>query len=468
MSDPNVMARINAIKEQTKLTGGGQQNLKTPAYYQLRKELHSQLLNEIAPEDLTGDVNQHEIKQQIGQIVNALAARQGIPLSPEQKAMMISELTDEVLGFGPLEPLLRDDSITEIMVNNYKTVYVEKDGKCIRLKEIIFEDETHLLHVIKRITLRIGRRVDHASPMVDARLPDGSRVNAIIPPLALDGCILTIRKFPKKALLMDDLVQFGALTPKMAKFLSMCVKGKLNTLVAGGTGSGKTTLLNALSAFIPNEERVITIEDSAELRLHHYIDHVVRLETRPANAEGQGLVTARDLVKNSLRMRPNRIVVGECRSGEAIDMLQAMNTGHEGSMTTLHANTTRDTLKRLETLVLMSGLELPLKTVREMIASTINVVALQSRFSDGSRRIKQISEIVGMEGETITTQDIFVFKQTGLDQNGKIIGQFMPTGVLPTSIKHLRAHGIDIPMDLFAPDNGPGAGPQQPPTAHRR
>jgi pilus assembly protein CpaF len=450
MSDPNVAARINALKEQNKAST---QQIKTPAYYQLRKELHSQLLNEISPEDLTGDINQHEIKQQISQIVNALAARQGIPLSGEQKALLIGELTDEVLGFGPLEPLLRDDTITEIMVNNYKTIFVEKDGKCIKLKEIIFEDEPHLLHVIRRITLRIGRRVDHASPMVDARLPDGSRVNAIIPPLALDGCILTIRKFPKKALLMDDLVQFGALTPKMAKFASMCVKGKLNVLVAGGTGSGKTTLLNSLSAYIPNEERVITIEDSAELRLHNYIDHVVRLETRPANAEGQGLVTARDLVKNSLRMRPNRIVVGECRAGEAIDMLQAMNTGHEGSMTTLHANTTRDTLKRLETLVLMSGLDLPLKTVREMIASTIQVVLLQSRFSDGSRRIKQISEIVGMEGETITTQDIFVYKQTGVDANGKIIGQFMPTGVLPKSIGHLRAHGIDVPMDLFAPDN---------------
>jgi pilus assembly protein CpaF len=461
MSDPNVLARINAMKEQSKLVGGSAtQNLKTPAYYQLRKELHSQLLNEISPEDLSGEINEHEIKSQISQIVHALAARQGIPLSAEQKAMMISELTDEVLGFGPLEPLLRDDSITEIMVNNFKTVFIEKDGKCIKLKEIIFEDETHLLHVIRRITLRIGRRVDHASPMVDARLPDGSRVNAIIPPLALDGCILTIRKFPKKALLMDDLVQFGACTPKMAKFLSMCVKGKLNTLVAGGTGSGKTTLLNALSAFIANEERVITIEDSAELRIHNYIEHVVRLETRPANAEGQGLVTARDLVKNSLRMRPNRIVVGECRAGEAIDMLQAMNTGHEGSMTTLHANTTRDTLKRLETLVLMSGLELPLKTVREMIASTINVVALQSRFSDGSRRIKQISEIVGMEGDTITTQDIFVFKQTGLDSNGKIIGQFMPTGVLPKNIGYLRAMGIDVPMDLFAPDNA-GLSPQQ-------
>jgi pilus assembly protein CpaF len=452
MSDPNIAARISAMKEQAKVSA---QNVKTPAYYQLRKELHSQLLNEISPEDLTGDINQHEIKQQISQIVNALAARQGIPLSAEQKSLLIGELTDEVLGFGPLEPLLRDDSITEIMVNNYKTIFVERDGKCVKLKEILFEDETHLLHVIRRITLRIGRRVDHSSPMVDARLPDGSRVNAIIPPLALDGCVLTIRKFPKKALLMDDLVQFGAVTKKMAAFLSMCVKGKLNLLVAGGTGSGKTTLLNALSAFIPNEERVITIEDSAELRLHHYIEHVVRLETRPANAEGQGLVTARDLVKNALRMRPNRIVVGECRAGEAIDMLQAMNTGHEGSMTTLHANTTRDTLKRLETLVLMAGLDLPLKTVREMIASTIQVVVLQSRFSDGSRRIKQISEIVGMEGETITSQDIFVFKQTGIDANGKIVGQFMPTGVLPKFVGHLRAHGIDVPMDLFAPDNAP-------------
>jgi pilus assembly protein CpaF len=341
------------------------------------------------------------------------------------------------------------------MVNNYKTVFVEKDGRLIKLKEIIFEDETHLLHVIKRIVLRIGRRVDHSSPMVDARLPDGSRVNAIIPPLALDGCVLTIRKFPKKALLMDDLVQFNALTAKMAQFLGLCVKAKLNVLVAGGTGSGKTTLLNSLSAFIHNEERVITIEDSAELRIHNYIDHVIRMETRPANAEGQGLVSARDLIKNSLRMRPNRIVVGECRSGEAIDMLQAMNTGHEGSMTTLHANTARDTLKRLETLVLMAGLDLPLKTVREMIASTINIIAIQSRFSDGSRRVKQISEIVGMEGDTITTQDIFLFKQTGIDSKGKIIGHFQPTGVLPKFVPQMRAMGFEVPMELFAPDSNP-------------
>ena len=454
MADPSVTNRINNIKEQVKATSG--LNLKTPAFYQLRKELHSQLLNEISPEDISGDsVNQHEIKQQISQIVHALAAQRGIPLSGEQKALLISELTDEVLGFGPLEPLLRDDSISEIMVNNYKTVFVEKDGRLIKLKEIIFEDETHLLHVIKRIVLRIGRRVDHSSPMVDARLPDGSRVNAIIPPLALDGCVLTIRKFPKKALLMDDLVQFNALTAKMAQFLGLCVKAKLNVLVAGGTGSGKTTLLNSLSSFIHNEERVITIEDSAELRIHNYIDHVIRMETRPANAEGQGLVSARDLIKNSLRMRPNRIVVGECRSGEAIDMLQAMNTGHEGSMTTLHANTTRDTLKRLETLVLMAGLDLPLKTVREMIASTINIIAMQSRFSDGSRRVKQISEIVGMEGDTITTQDIFLFKQTGIDSKGKIIGHFQPTGVLPKFVPQMRAMGFEVPMELFAPDSNP-------------
>jgi len=460
MSD-SIMARIQSEREQNKLNTGGA-NLKTPAYYQLRKELHSQLLNEISPEDLSGDINQNEIKQQISQIVHALAARQGIPLSPEQKSMLISELTDEVLGFGPLEPLLRDDSISEIMINNYKTIFIEQGGRMSKLKEVIFEDEVHLLHVIRRITLRIGRRIDHSSPMVDARLPDGSRVNAIIAPLALDGSVVTIRKFPKKALLMDDLVGFGALTKKMASFLAMCVKGKMNLLVAGGTGSGKTTLLNSLSSFIDNEERVITIEDSAELRIHSYIDHVVRLETRPANAEGQGLVTARDLIRNALRMRPNRVVVGECRAGEAVDMLQAMNTGHEGSMTSLHANTTRDTLKRLETLVLMSGLDLPLKTVREMIASTVNIIVLQSRFSDGSRRIKQISEIVGMEGETITSQDIFVYKQTGLDANGKIVGQFMPTGVLPKCLGHLRAHGMEVPMDLFAPESNAQA-PQQPP-----
>ncbi|MDX1917929.1 MAG: CpaF family protein [Candidatus Caenarcaniphilales bacterium] len=451
MSNPNIVGdRIQALKDQARATSG--QVLKTPAFFQLRKELHNQLLNEVSPEDIGGQVNQYEIKQQISQIVNSVAVRQGIPLSPEQKALLINELTDEVLGFGPLEPLLRDDSITEVMVNGHQNVFVERNGKLIKLNELLFEDENHLLHVIKRIAIRIGRRVDFASPMVDARLPDGSRVNAVVAPVSLDGSALTVRKFPKKALLLEDMVSLGALTPKMAKFVSLCVLGKMNTLVAGGTGSGKTTLLNALSAFIPNHERVITIEDSAELRLQQ--DHVVRLETRPPNAEGQGEIVSRDLVKNSLRMRPNRIIVGECRSGEALDMLQAMNTGHEGSMTTLHANTTRDTLKRLETLVLMSGLELPLKTVREMIASTIHIVILQSRFSDGSRRVKQISEIVGMEGDMITSQDIFVFKQTGIDSNGKVVGQFLPTGVLPKSLSHLKNSGIEVPMDLFAPDAG--------------
>ena len=449
----NIFAsRINEAKKANSSASATSVGLKTPAFYQIKRELHSQLLNEISPEDLAGEINEYEIKEQIGMTVNALALQRGIPLTNTQKSLIISELTDEVLGFGPLEQLLRDDQISEIMINGHKAIFVEKGGQVSRIKEMLFENEEHLLHVIRRITIRIGRRVDNSSPMVDARLPDGSRVNAVIPPLALDGSTLTIRKFPKTALLMEDLVGFGALTKSMSKFLELCVKGKLNMLVVGGTGSGKTTLLNALSAFIPNEERIITIEDAAELRLHEYIDHVVRLETRPANAEGQGQVLARDLVKNALRMRPTRIIVGECRGGETLDMLQAMNTGHEGSMSTTHANNTREALKRLEALTLMSGLDLPLKTIREMIAGTINLIVIQARFSDGSRRIKQISEITGMEGEVITTQDIFVFKQTGLNEEQKIVGHFMPTGVLPKCLPHLRSLGMEFGMELFAPD----------------
>ena len=386
------------------------------------------------------------------QIVNTVAASRGLPLSPEQRVLLLNELTDEVIGFGPLEALLRDESITEIMINGYQTIFVERAGRLVKLGDLLFEDEQHLLHIVKKIAMRVGRRIDSSSPIVDARLPDGSRVNAIIQPLALDGCMVTIRKFPTKALMMDDLIQFGALNRNMARFLSMMVRGRMNVVVAGGTGSGKTTLLNALSSYIQNEDRIITIEDSAELRMQQ--EHVIRLETRAANAEGQGTVDARDLVKNALRMRPNRIIVGECRSGEALDMLQAMNTGHEGSMTTVHANTSRDTLKRLETLVLMSGLELPLKTVREMIASTIHILVLQSRFQDGTRKVKQISEVVGMEGDTVVLQDIFVYKQAGIDADtGKVVGSFLPTGVLPRCVKNLRASGIEVPMDLFAPDN---------------
>ncbi len=445
--------KLSSMKEQTKTSAPSTQNLKTPAFYQLRKELHQQLLNEIAPEDLAKESNHNAIKQQIVQIVNAITLSRGIPLSPEQKILLLNDLTDEVLGFGPLEPLLRDKSITEIMINSARSTFVEKSGKLIKLGEILFENEEHLLHVVKRIALRIGRRVDNASPMVDARLPDGSRVNAIIPPLALDGAAVTIRKFPDKALSFEDLINYNAITAKMAKFLSLCVKARLNIIVAGGTGSGKTTLLNALSSFASNEDRIITIEDSAELKLQQ--EHVIRLETRVANAEGEGLVSARDLMKNALRMRPNRIVVGECRGGEALDMLQAMNTGHEGSMTTVHSNTARDTMKRIETLVLMSGVELPLKTVREMISSTINLVVMQSRFQDGTRKIKQITEIIGMEDDTITMQDIYVYKQRGLDEQGKVVGEFLPTGVLPRCVSAMKSQGIDVPMDLFAPDNKP-------------
>jgi len=448
-----VRDKLNNLKQQNQQSSGGSRSLKTPAFMQLKKELHQQLLNEIPPEDLANENNSTTIKDQIVQIVNMISVSRGIPLSAEQKVTLINDLTDEVLGFGPLEILLRDKSISEIMINGHKTIFIERAGKLVKLGDQIFDNEDHLLHIVKRIALKIGRRIDNASPTVDARLPDGSRVNAVIPPLALDGTTVTIRKFPDKALYLEDLVGFDALTTKMARFLALCVEGQLNTIVAGGTGSGKTTLLNALSGFIPGQERIITIEDSAELRLQQ--EHVVRLETRAANAEGVGEVTARDLIKNALRMRPNRIVVGECRGGEAIDMLQAMNTGHEGSMTTLHANTTRDMLKRLESLVLMSGVDLPLKTVREMISSTVHLVVMQGRLPDGSRRVRQISEIVGMEGETIATQDIYRFQQVGV-KDGKVQGEFLPTGVLPRCVAHLKAYGFEVPMELFAPDSKKG------------
>lgn len=455
----NVKEKFNSMKQQSTVKTANAQNLKTPAFYQLRKELHEELLNELDPEELMDETNHTQLKQQIVQIVQSITATRGIPLSPEQKVLLLNDLSDEVLGFGPLETLLRDKTISEIMINGPKDIYVEKSGKLLKLEKAIFEGEEHLIHIVKRIALRVGRRVDQASPMVDARLPDGSRVNAIVPPLALDGSTVTIRKFPDKPLSMQNLIDYDALTPNMAKFLGYCVEARMNAIVAGGTGSGKTTLLNVLSSFIQDTDRIITIEDSAELQLQQ--DHVIRLETRAKNAEGVGEVSARDLVKNALRMRPNRIVVGECRSGEALDMLQAMNTGHEGSMTTVHANTSRDTMKRIETLVLMSGVDLPLKTVRDMIASTVELICLQGRMQDGSRKIKQISEIVGMEGDTITLQDIFVFKQTGLDENGKVTGHFQPTGVLPRCVKRMKAMGIDVPMDLFAPeDQAPGGNGQ--------
>ncbi len=360
--------------------------------------------------------------------------------------VLVKEILDEALGFGPLEEFLADPSVTEIMVNHKDQIYLEKNGKLVLSSKKFISDQ-QVRAVIERIVAPIGRRIDESTPMVDARLKDGSRVNAIIPPLALKGPSITIRKFSKKPFVIDNLIQFGALTENMARFLKIAVKFRQNIVISGGTGSGKTTLLNVVSSFIPHDERIVTVEDAAELKLPQ--EHVVSLETRPPNIEGSGAITIRDLVKNCLRMRPDRIVVGECRGAEALDMLQAMNTGHDGSLTTGHANTPRDMLSRLETMVLMAGMDLPSRAIREQIASAVSLIVQQSRFSDGSRRITHITEITGMEEQTITMQDIFIFKQTGIDQDGKVSGYFTATGCLPKFIEDLRSRGLVMPLEIF-------------------
>lgn len=360
---------------------------------------------------------------------------------------MVGEVVSEINGYGPITPLLADETINEIMVNGPAQVYVERLGK-VELTDINFRDDGHLMHVIERIVAPLGKRIDESSPMVDARLPDGSRVNATIPPVSLTGPVLTIRKFSKTPFTMSDLIRFGTLSTNMAVFIKACVEGRLNILVGGGTASGKTTTLNVCSSFIPNHERIITIEDAAELHLQQ--EHVVRMESRPPNIEGKGRIAIRDLVINSLRMRPDRIVVGEVRGGEALDMLQAMNTGHDGCLTTGHANSPRDLLSRLETMVLMAGMELPVRAIREQIHSAINLIIHQNRFRDGSRKITRITEVVGMEGDVITLQDIFLFDRQGLGGDGKVIGTFKATGVLPKFLPVLESRGVHIPLSIFS------------------
>jgi pilus assembly protein CpaF len=358
---------------------------------------------------------------------------------------MLEQITDEIIGLGPLEPLLRDESITEVMVNGPRQVYIERSGK-LELTNVVFQNDDHVMRIIDRIIAPIGRRVDESSPMVDARLTDGSRVNAIIPPLSLVGPVITIRKFSASPFTTDDLIRFGTATADMFDFLRACVEARLNVFVSGGTGSGKTTTLNVLSSFIPNDERIVTIEDAAELQLRQ--EHVVTLESRPPNIEGKGAIPIRELVRNALRMRPDRIIVGECRSGEALDMLQAMNTGHDGSMSTGHANSPRDMLSRLETMVLMAGVDLPLRAIREQVASAVDLIVQQSRLKDGTRRIVNITEIQGMEGDVIVMQDVFVFEQTGVVE-GKIQGRLKPTGIRPKFVEKFEVMGINLPPGLF-------------------
>lgn len=416
----------------------------------IKHQIHKELIERLDIKRLTAShINKDELRERalktIRSIVGEVSARLPSGIEPD---VLIKEIYDEALGLGPLEDFLKDPEITEIMVNGHNQIYVEKKGKLI-MTDRTFMDNASILAIIERIVSPIGRRIDESQPYVDARLPDGSRVNAIIHPLSLVGPCLTIRKFSKIPFTDEDLIRFGTMTPFIAEFLKICVIMRKNIVVSGGTGSGKTTLLNVLSSYLPENERIVTIEDAAELRLRQV--HIVRLEARPPNIEGKGAITIRDLVRNALRMRPDRIVVGECRSGEALDMLQAMNTGHDGSLTTVHANSPRDVISRLETMVLMSGMDLPVRAIREQVASAIDVIVHESRFNDGTRKITNIAEIVGLEGERITMQEIFEFKRTGVDDNGKVLGHFQPTGSVPTFIEEISSSGLTINRSMFDP-----------------
>jgi len=413
----------------------------------LKEQATAQLFERIGSRLNEGTLDEELISGLVRQELNSIIEESSTPLTSEERRRIIREVEDDVLGLGPLEALLNDDTITEIMVNGADTIYVEQKGKLTR-SPVTFDDEAHLRRVIDRIVSKVGRRIDESSPLVDARLMDGSRVNAIIPPLAVSGSTLTIRKFSRDALGVNDLIGFGTMTPDMADLLRACVQARLNILVSGGTGTGKTTLLNVLSSFIPSNERIITIEDAVELQLQQ--DHLVRLESRPANVEGRGEVTIRDLVKNSLRMRPDRIVVGECRGAEALDMLQAMNTGHDGSLSTVHANAPRDAIARLETLVLMAGMDLPLRAIREQITSAVDLIVQITRLRDGTRRVVAVTEVHGMEGQTVTLQDIFLFDYSaGLDANGKFLGRPVATGVRPKFADRFEELGIVLSPRVF-------------------
>jgi len=412
----------------------------------LRLRIHRRLIDTLDLSKLSS-LEMDRVKVEIRRILEDMVMAEAIPLSRVDRDRLVTDVQHEVFGLGPLETLMKDPEITDILVNTHASVFVERYGKLERT-DVRFRDDAHLMQIIERIVTRVGRRVDESSPMVDARLADGSRVNAIIPPLALDGPILSIRRFGAERLTINDLIQFNSIPPQIAEVAAACVKSRLNILVSGGTGAGKTTLLNCLSNFIPENERIVTIEDSAELKLQQ--EHVVRLETRPPNIEGIGSVTQRELVRNALRMRPDRIVVGEVRGGEALDMMQAMNTGHDGSISTIHANSARDALSRLETMMLMAGINLPERALREQVASALDVIVQLSRLSDGSRRLMELAEVTGMEGTTITTQTIFKFEQRGVD-NGKVIGEFVATGVMPSFIDRLERYGFRIPNTHFLP-----------------
>ena len=419
---------------------------------EVSNRIQGRLIEVLGPSLYDSATSEAELQTLVGMRIRELLEEEKVPLSAQEKAQIIQQISDSVMGLGPLEPFILDPDVTEIMVNGPGKIYVERDGK-LSLTEVSFDKEDDLLRTIDKIVGRVGRRIDEASPYVDARLPDGSRVNAIIPPLALDGPALTIRKFSADPLVASDLVQFGTITSAVATFLEACVEGRLNILVSGGTGAGKTTTLNVLSSFIPEDERIITIEDAAELRLQQ--PHIVRLESRPPNIEGKGIVSIRDLVRNALRMRPNRIVVGEVRGGEALDMLQAMNTGHDGSISTIHANSPRDALARLETMGLMAGVDFTVRAVRDQIYSAVDLIIHQARLKDGTRRITHITEVVGMEGDVIQLQDVFLFDfKAGSDDDGKHQGALVPTGLRPTFMEKLADRGLEVPASIFVTEMG--------------
>lgn len=416
---------------------------RSDSFADLKSRVQNRLIAELDPRmDLT---NPEEVRRTVEETFTSVLDAEGIVLTRVERMRLFEAISAEILGYGPIEPLLNDTSVSEVMVNGPNQVYVERNGR-LELTDVVFQDDDHVMRVIDRIVSPLGRRIDESSPMVDARLPDGSRINAIIPPISLVGPVLTIRKFEKDPLTTDDLVRFGTMTQEMVVFLEACVKARLNIVVSGGTGSGKTTTLNILSSFIPGDERIVTIENAAELQLRQ--DHVVTLESRPPNIEGRGEIAIRDLVINSLRMRPERIVVGECRGGEALDMLQAMNTGHDGSMTTAHSNSPRDTLSRLETMVLMAGADLPIRAIREQIAGAVDLIVHQSRLKDGSRRITNVTEVQGMEGDVIVLQDVFSFEQTGME-NGRVVGRLKPTGIRPKFMEQFETANIFLPPNIF-------------------
>ncbi len=442
-----------SVPEPVESSSNGQRqrvHVASDPFADVKRTVHASLVETLGPKLYDARMTQSELEQQVRSALQSVIALEDRPLTMAERAKIAEDVSDDILGYGPIEPFLRDPEISEVMVNSAHDIWIERSGK-LRKVDAQFNDEAHLRRTIEKIVAKVGRRVDESSPMVDARLPDGSRVNAVVPPLALDGSNLTIRKFAAEPFTVDDLVTFGTLSAQVAQLLDACVRGRLNILVSGGTGAGKTTTLNVLSSFIPSDERIITIEDAAELRLHQ--DHVIRLESRPANIEGKGEVKIRDLVKNSLRMRPDRIVVGEIRDAAALDMLQAMNTGHDGSISTLHANTPRDALSRLETMVLMAGMDLPVRAIREQVSSAVDLIIQQSRLKDGSRRITYVTEVVGMEGDIVTLQDIFTYDHSfGFDEHGKSRGRLKSSGLRPRFLQKLEEHGVHVDPMVFVAD----------------